>query len=113
MKIASVDNFIIKKMKSSGISKDMKSLESCDWIALEEKEEKIIGAAGVGGLFHVSGIQIDRDFRGIGLGKLLQGALIEEAQRRGYSFLSVFICFICYCYFCFQFNPPLIVKFFR
>ena len=45
----------------------------------------------MGGLFHVSSIQIDKNFRGKGIGKILQGELIKEANRRGFSFVTVFI----------------------
>lgn len=79
-----------EKLRKSGLSKEMKSLESCDWIVYEEQDGKIIGAAGVGGLFHVSGIQINKNFHGKGIGKTIQGVVITEAKRRGYSFLTVF-----------------------
>lgn len=49
-----------------------------------------MGAAGIGGLFHVSGIQILNEFQGKGIGKKLQSAVIEESKRRGYSFITVF-----------------------
>ncbi len=90
MEISNVDENIRSKLRNSGISAEMRSLESCDWIVYEEQDGKIIGAAGVGGLFHVSGIQISKDFRGKGIGKAIQGAVIIEAKRRGHSFLTVF-----------------------
>ena len=90
MEITDVDESIRNKLRNSGISVEMRSLESCDWIVYEEQDGKIIGAAGVGGLFHVSGIQINKNFHGKGIGKTIQGAVITEAKRRGYSFLTVF-----------------------
>lgn len=91
MRIVDVNKNVIQELRRSGISREMKSLEACKWIVLEELDGKIIGAVGLGGLFNVSGIQIDKNFRGKGIGKMIQGALVEEAKRRGYSFITVFI----------------------
>lgn len=91
MKIIEVDTDVINKLRNSGISDEMKTLESCSWLVLEEQNEKIIGAAGMGGLFHVSSVYIDKNFRGRGLGKILQQTLVNEAKKRGYSFVTVFI----------------------
>ena len=79
-----------EKLRKSGLSKEMKSLESCDFFAIEEKDDLVVGAAGLGGLFHVSGIQITEKYRGKGLGRELQSGLINEAKKRNYSFLTVF-----------------------
>lgn len=79
-----------KKLRKSGLSKEMKSLESCDFFAIEEEDNLVVGAAGLGGLFHVSGIQILEKCRGKGLGGKLQSGLINEAKKRNYSFLTVF-----------------------
>jgi len=90
MRIANVDENIIRQLKNSGILDEMRSLESCEWVILEEIDEIIVGAAGVGGVFHVSGIQINEKFRGKGIGKKLQNELINESNRIGYSFITVF-----------------------
>src|SRR3989344_1273062 len=90
MKILQVNELVKKQLRESGISKLMKSLESCEWIVIEELENRIVGAAGIGGLFHVSGIQILEGFQGKGIGKKLQKAVIEESKQRGYSFITVF-----------------------
>ena len=58
MRIEGVDKNTIIKLRNSRISTQMKSLESCDWVVLEEEENVVKGAAGMGGMFHVSGIQI-------------------------------------------------------
>ena len=79
-----------RKLRNSSISTQMKSLESCDWVVLEEEENVVKGAAGMGGMFHVSGIQIHEKFRGKGIGKILQKKLIDESERKGYSFITVF-----------------------
>lgn len=90
MKIVDMSENIRSVLRNSGISNEMRSLESCDWIAYEEYDGRIVGVAGIGGSFHVSGIQISNDFQGKGLGKLLQGTIIKEAKRRNYSFITVF-----------------------
>ena len=89
MRIVDVNDSIIKNLRNSGISKLMKSLESCDWLAIEENNDRIIGAAGMGGFFHVSSIQIIEEFQNKGIGKKLQKELIDESRRRGYSFVMV------------------------
>ena len=90
MRIEGVDKNTIIKLRNSSISTQMKSLESCDWVVLEEEENVVKGAAGMGGMFHVSGIQIHEKFRGKGIGKILQKKLIDESERKGYSFITVF-----------------------
>ena len=91
MRIVDVDNYIVQKLRRSDTSMQMTTLESADWIVIDENDGKIVGAVGMGGLFHVSSIQIDKNFRGKGIGKMLQGELIKEADRRGFSFVTVFI----------------------
>ena len=90
MKIISVDKNIIRKLRESSVSTEMKSLESCDWVVLYEENGIIGGAAGMGGMFNVSGIQLNENFRGRGIGKKIQKELIDESCRRGYSFITVF-----------------------
>ena len=90
MQIFELDIDIKRRLRESGITKIMKSIESCDWVVVEEKDGKIIGAARLGGLFHVSGIQILQNYVGKGLGKILQNELIQESKRRNYSFITVF-----------------------
>ena len=59
----------------------MRSLESCEWLVLEKEGDVIAGAAGMGGTFHVSGIQINEIFRGKGIGKKIQKELIDESEK--------------------------------
>ena len=40
MRIVNVDKNIITKLRESGISHEMKSIESCDWVVIEEEEEE-------------------------------------------------------------------------
>ena len=77
MRIEGVDKNTIIKLRNSSISTQMKSLESCDWVVLEEEENVVKGAAGMGGMFHVSGIQIHEKFRGKGLLSIMLKKTIE------------------------------------
>ena len=58
MRMVNVDKNIITKLRESGISDEMKSIESSDWIIYETIDNEIIGAAGIGGIFHTSSINI-------------------------------------------------------
>ena len=89
MRVVNVNQVIIEKLQKSGISSLMKSLESCEWLVIEEKDDKIIGAAGIGGFFHFSSIQIIKEFQGKGIGKKIQKELIEESKSKKYSFIMV------------------------
>ena len=91
MKVVDVDSKIVQRLRRSDTSMQIRTLESADWLVIDENDDKIVGAVGMGGLFHVSSIQIDKNFRGKGIGKMLQGELIKEADRRGFSFVTVFI----------------------
>jgi len=90
MHIQEMNSKFKEKLRQSGLSKEMKSLESCNLFAIEEENNLVVGAAGLGGLFHVSGIQILEKWRGKGLGKKLQSGLINEAKKKNYSFVTVF-----------------------
>ena len=48
MHILDIDSPVKKRLNESGITKLMKSIESCEWAVVEEYENKIIGAAGLG-----------------------------------------------------------------
>ena len=91
MKILQINELVKKQLRESGISKLMRSFESCEWIVVEELENRIIGVAGMGGSFHVSAIQIIDEFQGRGIGTKLQKAVIKESKRRGYSFIAVYL----------------------
>jgi len=90
IKIFDMNYSIKEQLRESGISKLMKSVESCDWVVTEQFNDKIIGVAFMGGLFHVSGIQLLNEFQGKGIGKKLQKELIIESKRKGYSFITMF-----------------------
>ena len=82
---------IIKQLQFFNISTKMRSLESSDWIVYEQIDDKIMGAAGMGGLFHSSSINVHEKFRGKGLGKKIQIELVKEAKRKNFSFVTVFV----------------------
>ena len=84
MHIQEMNSEFREKLRKSGLSKEMKSLESCDFFAIEEEGSLVVGVAGLGGLFHVSAIQITEKWRGKGLGKKLQGELKSEAKKINY-----------------------------
>jgi len=88
MRIVDMDSEIIKELRRSGISKEMRSLESSDWVVLAEVDEKIVGVSGVGGLFNLTSIQVLKKIKGIGLGGLIQREMINESKKRGYSFIT-------------------------
>ena len=54
MRIVDVDNKIVQKLRRSDTSMQIRTLESADWIVIDENDGKIVGAVGMGGLFHVS-----------------------------------------------------------
>jgi len=61
--------------------------DKCEFIVIEEINEKIVGVSCIGGFLNVIGIMILEDFRGKGIGKKLLTKNIEEAKRRGYSYV--------------------------
>ena len=85
MKIVNNDEGIIEQLRKSGLSKKMKSLESCDFLAIEEKDGKIIGAGGVGGLFNVPSLQINDQFQGKGIGPKAVKKFMELCKKDYYS----------------------------
>ena len=66
----------------------------CDIAAHQQTDyvmAAIVGAAGMGGIFHTSSINIHEKFRGKGYGKKIQKGLVNEARKRNYSFVTVFV----------------------
>lgn len=79
---------ILRMLRESGLSEEMKSLENCDFLAIVEYSGKIIAASGIGGIFHVPSLQVLPEFKNKGLGGKLFGLVIKEAKNRNYSFIS-------------------------
>ena len=90
MRMINVDKKIITKLRESGISDEMKSLELCDWLMILENQNKIIGVAGVSTIFHITHLQILPKYQMRGLGPLIYREMINEAKKRNYSFLSTY-----------------------
>ena len=90
MRIVNVDKNIISKLRESGISHEMKSIELCDWLVIHEEQDKIIGAGGIATTFHITQLQIHPEYQMKGLGPLIYREMIKEAKRRNYSFLSTY-----------------------
>lgn len=88
MKVVYVDSEIIQRLRESGLSGEMKSLENCDFLIILEHNNKIVAASGIGGLFHVPSLQIHQDYQNRGLGGKLLNVVMEEAKKRKYSFIS-------------------------
>ena len=91
MNTANTTQDIINQLRKFNISTEMKSLESSDWIVYETIDNQILGASGIGGIFHTSSINIHEKFRGKGYGKKIQKELVNEARKRNYSFVTVFV----------------------
>ena len=91
MNIANTTQDIINQLRKFNISTEMKSLESSDWIVYETINSEIVGAAGIGGIFHTSSVNVHEKFRGKGYGKKIQKELVNEARKRNYSFVTVFV----------------------
>jgi GNAT superfamily N-acetyltransferase len=87
METVDVDEVIIAKLRKSGISIKMKSLENCDFLIIIEQKGEIVGAGGVGGIFHVPSLQIHEEYQKKGLGTIIFDKTIAEAKKRKYSFL--------------------------
>ena len=91
MRMVNTTQDIINQLQKFDISTEMKSLESSDWVVYETIDNQILGAAGIGGIFHTSSINIHEKFRGKGYGKKIQKELVNEARKRNYSFVTVFV----------------------
>ena len=91
MHILDSSSDIIDQLQKSNISSEMRSLEASDWLVCAKHGDKILGAAGIGGIFHTSSIFIDQASRGKGHGKKIQQELIDEAKKRNYSFVTVLV----------------------
>jgi len=76
---------LISKMPSQ--LKDMMMYNKCKFVVIEEIDEKIVGMSAIGGFFNVHGLMVLENFQGKGIGKKLFAKNIEEAKKRGYSYV--------------------------
>jgi len=87
MKVTAPDKKILSNLKQLGMEDSFfNTFANADFLVIEEKEEKIIGVAGVGGFFHIGGIFVDEKFRGMGISTKLNKRRDDELKNRGYSF---------------------------
>jgi len=86
MRVVDVNENSIKDLRAR-LSGQLKSYIECEFLVFEEENGKIIGVSGIGGIFNVHGIKLLEEAQGHGLGKILFSKNIEEAKRRGYSFI--------------------------
>ena len=92
MRIVKPNSEIIKELEGNGISKEMISFfKTSKWLILGETDEKIIGVAGIGGMFNLAGVEVIKNIQGKGVGALLQRKLIQESKKFGYAFITVMI----------------------
>lgn len=89
MKVVEMNQDLITRLRKSTVSKRMKSLEYCKFLVIEEENGEIVGASGIGGILNVHSIQLLEKAQGRGLGKTLFEKNIDEARKRGYSFIMV------------------------
>ena len=87
MRIVNVTKDVIKDLRDSGLSLEMKSLENCTFLVIAEHNGIIVGASGVGGIFNVPSLQVHPDYLGKGIGAKLLEEVIAESKRRKYSFI--------------------------
>ena len=89
MRVVKADDGIIRELEHNKISKEMiHFFKTSKWLVLEDLENEIIGAAGIGGSFNVAGVEAKKEYQGKGLGVLLQKNMIEEAKEKGYSYIT-------------------------
>ena len=94
MRMVNVDKNIITKLRESGISDEMKSIESirlADY-SMRQSDNEIIGVAAEYSteyfILH-SIYTFIKNIRGKGYGTIkIQKELVNEARKRNYSFLS-------------------------
>ena len=91
MQMVNVDKNIITKLRESGMSNEMESLELCDWLIIHEYENKIIGACGTNTIFHITHNQVIPKYHMKGIGPLIFKEMVNEAKKRNYSFLSTYL----------------------
>ena len=82
---------LTQTMKQSLLEMDMdanfvNTFLNVDFLVIEEDKGKITGLAGVGGLFHIGGIFVKKEFRGKGIARKLNQVRDQELKKRGYSF---------------------------
>ena len=75
-------------------SKEMRSLESMDWLVLADLNEEIIGASGVGGIIQCGDLHPIKEkiYQGKGVGanpKLVQASAVERRSQKKRLFITL------------------------
>jgi len=89
MTIVYVDSGIKEELKKSNFSSG--HLNNCinsKFLSIEQINSQIVGACFVGGIMNFNGIEIQKEFRGKGLGKKLLSEILAECKKENISFLS-------------------------
>lgn len=87
MRAVELDSSVISKLNEMHMENHfLNTFINSDFLVIEEKDEKIVGVCGVGGLFHIGGIFVLDEYRGSGLGSKLNQFRDNELKNRGYSF---------------------------
>lgn len=87
MRAVELDSSVISKLNEMHMENHfLNTFINSDFLVIEEKDEKIVGVCGVGGLFHIGGIFVLDEHRGSGLGSKLNQFRDNELKNRGYSF---------------------------
>tara|TARA_B100001750_G_C15452651_1_gene569801 strand:- start:17 stop:595 length:579 start_codon:yes stop_codon:yes gene_type:complete len=87
LRAVELDSNVISKLKEMQMENHfLNTFINSDFLIIEEKDEKIVGVCGVGGLFHIGGIFVLEEYRGSGLGSKLNQFRDNELKNRGYSF---------------------------
>lgn len=87
MKVVTINDEVINRLKESGLLDEMGNLLECDFLVIFEHDGKIIGASGVGGRMHVNTLIVQEEYRNKGVGAFLLKDVIKECKKRNYSFI--------------------------
>lgn len=79
------------ELKNTKLLTEMPSLKACNLLIIAERDSEIIGAAGVGGPFNITALQIRSDYQKRGIGGILYREFLRESKKRNYQFLLCYI----------------------
>jgi len=86
--IVSVNDDTKKMLGNSDFSPEfLDNLLNAKFLAIQQVDSKVVGAAFVGGVMNVYGIEINENFQGRGLWKKLYDEILKECKNRKLAFL--------------------------
>jgi len=86
--IMNVNDDIKRMLRNSDFSPNfLDNLLNAKFLAVQQVDSKIVGAAFVGGVMNTYGIEISENFQGRGLWKKLYDEILRECKNRKISFL--------------------------